>query len=167
MQEESGRINLEEFMLKQLDVTLGMKSRIEAKLATYLAVVSLMLGAILTFISISFSSGFAGDFQKYFAVIAIVFCVGLAEMIICLIPLIPGQVWYFYINELMDAYKSNEIVSDEEILEHNQKLIKYNEGKLERTRFCYLLSYIGLSIFTIGFISISVLFFISMGVNHL
>lgn len=160
------KINLEEFMLRQLDITLNMKNRVESKIMAFLPIVSLILTAMLTFISISYAGAFMPLFKRYFVLIVIVFCLGLIEMIFCSIPLIPGKVWYFYIEDLMEAYKSKNLDNEsdivQDILEHNENIINKNEKKLDRLRTAYLVCAVGMFVFILSFVLLSFVFFISM-----
>lgn len=160
------KINLEEFMLKQLDVTLNMKDRIETKITAFLPIVSLIMTAILAFISIGYAGNFMHLLRKHLVFVIIAFFLGLFEMVLCTIPLFAGKVWYFYIEDLMNVYRNrknnNESSIEQDILEHNEIIINKNERNLDRFRKAYFVCSVGMLVFIISFIILAVVFFVSM-----
>ncbi|MBR1404248.1 MAG: hypothetical protein IJ558_08705 [Treponema sp.] len=125
-EKKEGGINLEEFMLRQLDLSLEMKSRLETKATGYLAVVALILGLVFQIITSDVSSTECLLFFFCKATVA----VGTIIVIICAVMLFPRRIGYFSSKWLSDIYadknSQKKSAREKRILTENQRHIDTN-----------------------------------------
>lgn len=90
------KINLEEFMLRQLDLSLNMKSSMETKAVGYLTVDTLILGILFSFLTEIYSKNICALFKKTcLEFFGVSFVIGLFVLVLCAIILFPKRIEYF------------------------------------------------------------------------
>lgn len=155
---EKTDIDFEEFMLHQLDVTLDMKDRLESKTVGYLTSVAFILSVLATLISMVTMNSASEDLKFYFFKFSkFLFMVGILELFICSLILLPKAVSHF---DSKDLQKLMGIESDlkRDLLGLNWDFIIKNEKTLTIIRSLYTASSIGLVLLLIGF-AVEILFF--------
>ena len=158
------KINLEELILRQYEVSLSVKERLEAKAGIYLAIVTLVLTVLLEFLSFLFNDQFTITMetrQKVSKLILSVFIVGLVELVICASMIFPRLVWYFSIERLMNLYHHKDFISgkriDQMLLNSTKGFVIDHEGQIDYLRKTYAISSIVLILLMIGVIVISII----------
>lgn len=166
--ETENKISLEELILKQLDWSLEMKSRLEAKAVGYLAFITLILTILSDFLKDVYPSNICSLFKwTCIGFFIATFIVGLILLVLCAKMLLPKNIEYFSCKKLMDLHyetkNSDNSDNDDYILSENEKFIEKNEKTIARLDSYNKSIAFGLIYMIIGFIISSILFFVFIG----
>lgn len=156
------KINLEEFLLHQYNETMTSKDRLESKTSAYLAANALILAVLATFISI-LKDGHSKLFHLLIWSDMIVFLLGVVNLLICIIILLPRKLWSFDSEKLMrliSEKSESENTIDINLLKENEKFIYFNKKVIQFIRTGYIAVSVGLLIQIIGFALVSIIFFL-------
>lgn len=155
--EKGNKINLEEFMLHQLDWSLEMKARLESKATGYLAVTTLSLSLVFQMMM----NSKVMEVSAFIYLCKATVIVGLLIVILCAAMLFPKRISYFRAKWLLEIY-NNKIPADEienRILKKNQKYIEQNGKTVVFLSVCSKLSSLILIVELALFIADCIYFF--------
>jgi hypothetical protein len=163
---KESKINFEELILRQLEVSIEMKERLQSKAASYITADALILGALLTFLSILLNGQCDKLGTSFYVCSIVVFCFGIIEFVICSSMLLPNSIYYFTASKLMGLHKMKNKFSVEElermILKENQKYIDKNERINLKLGVMYVAGSIVLILLIAGFSVLGIMFFVSI-----
>lgn len=163
--EEKNKINVEEFILHQLDWSLERKSRLEMKAVGYLTAVALIITVLGDFI-VEIKGFEICSLYKWvcFGGYIVLFILGGIILYLCTKMLLPREIGYFKPENLIENYL-NQVVVDKDVIlackgfiETNYKAINALE-KDNKKVFKLIKILVG------GFIFAGITFFIGLGVK--
>lgn len=160
-------INLKELFLRQLDLSLNMKSAVETKATGYLMVDTLIIGILLDFIKEMYQKDICPLFKNtcisYFALL---FIIGLIVLVLCAVILFPKSIAHLNYEEILQLCKLKkdaEIESDAFLIEEMEGVMRTNTETVQKLDKLNKFSSIGMMILVIGFVLSCLLFFIFIG----
>ncbi|MBR5965942.1 MAG: hypothetical protein IK015_07510 [Treponema sp.] len=154
---EGNKVNVEELLLRQYDETLNSKDRLEAKLASYLTADSLILATLATFISISKSQCNLNS-DCFIISSAAVFAIGLLNLLIIAVSLIPRTLWSFNHEKLLRLHFAGADESDR-ILKENDRFVYKNKNVVAFVRKGYAIVSAGVLLQILCFAFSTIVFF--------
>lgn len=149
------KINIKEFLLKQYDDMLGSKDRLESKIASYLTTEALILATAVSYIAILKEVKYL---KNFLFLDGIVVFIGLFNLLVCIITLMPKVFSAFDSTSLYLSYIDKEEIEDK-LLSTNEAIIYKNKKVINSMRIGYIIVSIGLICQIITFISVSIIFF--------
>ncbi|MGN0729979.1 hypothetical protein [Treponema sp.] len=149
------KINFKEFLLKQYDDMLGSKDRLESKIASYLTTEALILATAVSYIAILKE---AKCLKNFLFLDGIVVFIGLFNLLVCIITLMPKLFSAFDSTSLYLSYIDKEEI-DDKLLSINEAIIYKNKKVINSMRIGYIVVSIGLICQIIAFIFVSIVFF--------
>ncbi len=108
---KESKINIEEFLLQQLNWSLEMKSRLEMKATAYVAIVTLMMTLLSSMKILPCTS----KTEVIFIFAVIVFFIGLLIIVICAVILFPKKMYTLDSKWLLAVYHDKDNISDDEL----------------------------------------------------
>ena len=158
------KINLEEFILHQLDWSLERKSRLETKAVGYITAVALIIGVLGNFIGDIKSFDICPLFKWFcFGGYILLFLICGKILYLCSRMLLPREIGYFDSEKLIDKYWKQES-TDKGIITACQNFIRTNEKAVISLKDDNKKIAKDLKILVIGFICASITFFTALGV---
>ena len=152
------KINLEELMLRQYNEALASKDRLESKIAAYLAANALILGVLVTFISILYGCKEINEIHSFLLLNMVSFTIGLLNLLISIFILLPRRQWSFSSEKLLRIYFSDNNF-DSELLMQNEKIIFKNKRVINLIRTGSHIVSFGLMLQILVFTIVSLEFF--------
>lgn len=149
------KINFKEFLLKQYDDMLGSKDRLESKIASYLTTEALILATAVSYIAILKEVKYL---KNFLFLDGIVVFIGLFNLLVCIITLMPKLFSAFDSTNLYLSYIDKKLIEDE-LLSTNEAIIYKNKKVINSMRIGYIVVSIGLICQIIAFIFVSIIFF--------
>ncbi|MGN0731357.1 MAG: hypothetical protein ACI4MA_05530 [Treponema sp.] len=149
------KINFKEFLLKQYDDMLGSKDRLESKIASYLTTEALILATAVSYIAILKEVKYL---KNFLFLDGIVVFIGLFNLLVCIITLMPKLFSAFDSTSLYLSYIDKEAIEDK-LLSTNEAIIYKNKKVINSMRIGYIVVSIGLICQIIAFIFVSIIFF--------
>lgn len=149
------KINIKEFLLKQYDDMLGSKDRLESKIASYLTTEALILATAVSYIAILKEVKYL---KNFLFLDGIVVFIGLFNLLVCIITLMPKVFSAFDSTSLYLSYIDKEEIEDK-LLSTNEAIIYKNKKVINSMRIGYIIVSIGLICQIITFIFVSIIFF--------
>lgn len=149
------KINIKEFLLKQYDDMLGSKDRFESKIASYLTTEALILAIAVSYIAILKEVKYL---KNFLFLDGIVVFIGLFNLLVCIITLMPKLLSAFDSTSLYLSYIDKEEIEDE-LLSTNEAIIYKNKKVINFIRIGYIIVSIGLIFQIVTFIFVSIIFF--------
>ena len=123
MEKQKNNINLEEFILKQLDWSLEMKARIENKSTGYLAITSFLIGIMFQIVtSDKFDNLTQMNVFRVFSKATI--SVGVIVIIACGIILYPKDIGFFKVNWLMKLYNEIKELKNSDTVDRDERMLE-------------------------------------------
>lgn len=130
------KINLQELMLRQIDLSLTMKSSVETKAVGYLTVVSLILGILIDFVIETYQIVMHPVFK--FIMLGFYcssFIAGIIVLCCCSIILYPRNIAHLDADDLLNLHnlmKSKECDADEFLIEEAEEILQINNETVRR-----------------------------------
>lgn len=149
------KINIKEFLLKQYDDMLVSKDRFESKIASYLTTEALILATAVSYIAILKEVKYL---KNFLFLDGIVVFIGLFNLLVCIITLMPKLLSAFDSTSLYLSYIDKEEIEDK-LLSTNEAIIYKNKKVINFIRIGYIIVSIGLICQIITFIFVSIIFF--------
>ncbi len=149
------KINFKEFLLKQYDDMLGSKDRLESKIVSYLTTEALILATAVSYIAILKEVKYL---KNFLFLDGIVVFIGLFNLLVCIITLMPKLFSAFDSTNLYLSYIDKKLIEDE-LLSTNEAIIYKNKKVINSMRIGYIVVSIGLICQIIAFIFVSIIFF--------
>lgn len=149
------KINIKEFLLKQYDDMLVSKDRFESKIASYLTTEALILATAVSYIAILKEVKYL---KNFLFLDGIVVFIGLFNLLVCIITLMPKLLSAFDSTSLYLSYIDKEEIEDK-LLSTNEAIIYKNKKVINFIRIGYIIVSIGLIFQIVTFIFVSIIFF--------